>query len=306
MSPSRRTSPPARRVPALPALVLIAIVAAVAVGAWLQFGERHALDTVYTAGRSDRDRVDVDATIQRVDAAGREMTLRVLVTPRGALAEAGGVSPVEDLTLQTSTATRGDLTFKAHQRISTLDVPVALTGGSITDYPFDAYGADVEFGAVLGGEKVPVRVTLSNNDVLFSATVDASTTQGVAALDIGLTRSNSVLVFAIFMMLAMWALAVSVLIGGWYLVTRRKGLTWPALGWMAATLFALAAFRNTAPGAPPIGCLLDYIAFLWAETVIAFCLVTVAVAGIRAEPPLPSDERTPERSPTDPPTHRAP
>ncbi|MGZ9934534.1 DUF4436 domain-containing protein [Streptomyces sp. NC-S4] len=285
MSNSHRPARPARRVPLLPGLLLIAIVAAVTVGAWLQFGERQALDTVYTAGRADRDRVDVDATIQRVDAAGREMTLRVLVTPRGALAEADGVSPTEDLTVQTSTATRGDLTFKAHQRISTTDVPVALTGGSITDYPFDAYGADVEFGAVMGGEKVPVRVTLSNNDVLFSATVDASTVQEVAVLDIGLARSTSVFIFAIFMMLAMWALAVSVLIGGWYLVTRRKGLTWPALGWMAATLFALAAFRNTAPGSPPIGCLLDYIAFLWAETVIAFCLITVVISGIRAEPP---------------------
>ncbi|MCX4717308.1 DUF4436 family protein [Streptomyces virginiae] len=285
MSNSHRPARPARRVPLLPGLVLIAIVAAVTVGAWLQFGERQALDTVYTAGRADRDRVDIDATIQRVDAAGREMTLRVLVTPRGALAEADGVSPTEDLTVLTSTATRGDLTFKAHQRIATTDVPVALTGGSITDYPFDTYGADVEFGAVLGGEKVPVRVTLSNNDVLFSATVDASTTQGIAVLDIGLARSNSVFIFAIFMMLAMWALAVSVLIGGWYLVTRRKGLTWPALGWMAATLFALAAFRNTAPGSPPIGCLLDYIAFLWAETVIAFCLITVVITGIRAEPP---------------------
>ncbi|WP_343234858.1 DUF4436 family protein [Streptomyces sp. ICC4] len=74
------------------------------------------------------------------------------------------------------------------------------------------------------------------------------------------------------------------MIGGWFLVTRSKGLTWPALGWMAATLFALAAFRNTAPGTPPIGCLLDYLAFLWAETAIAFCLVTVVVMGIRAEP----------------------
>ncbi|WP_324290797.1 DUF4436 family protein [Streptomyces sp. H27-S2] len=213
---------------------------------------------MYTAGRSDPDRVDVEATVQRVDAAGRELVLRIQVTPRATLAEAGGISPAEDLTLQTSTATRADLTFKAHQRISTLDVPVAMTGGSITDYPFDAYEAAVEFTAVLGGEKVPVRVLFSNNDVLFSSAVDASAEDGAAVLDIRLTRSNSVLVFAVFMMIAMWALAVSVLIGGWFLVTRRKGLTWPALGWMAATLFALAAFRNTAPGSPPIGCLLDY------------------------------------------------
>ncbi|MFB7263959.1 DUF4436 family protein [Streptomyces nojiriensis] len=62
---------------------------------------------------------------------------------------------------------------------------------------------------------------------------------------------------------------------------------------MAATLFALAAFRNTAPGSPPIGCLLDYIAFLWAETVIAFCPITVVITGIRAEPPATAPTDTP-------------
>ncbi|MFE9561717.1 DUF4436 family protein [Streptomyces sp. NPDC006487] len=273
-----------RRFPLLPGLLLLAIVAAVGVGAWLQFGERQDQDTVHTTGRADPDRVDVQATIQRVDAAARELVLRVLVRPRGALAEADGVAPVEDLTLQTSAATRDDLTFKAHQRIAGRDVAVALDDGSITDYPFDTYGADIGFGAVLGDKTVPVRVLFSNNDVLFTSTVEASAASGgEVVLDVGLARSNSVLVFAVFMMIAMWALAVSVLIGGWFLVTRRKGLTWPALGWMAATLFALAAFRNTAPGTPPIGCLLDYLAFLWAEILIAFCLITVVVMGIRAE-----------------------
>ncbi|AJF65975.1 hypothetical protein SVTN_17835 [Streptomyces vietnamensis] len=45
---------------------------------------------------------------------------------------------------------------------------------------------------------------------------------------------------------------------------------WPAMGWMAATLFALAGFRNSAPGSPPIGCLLDGTAFLQAEAIVAF------------------------------------
>ncbi|MFI8825254.1 DUF4436 family protein [Streptomyces sp. NPDC053431] len=282
MSTTRRHEPSRGGLfPAVAACLLIA--AAVALGAWLQFGERQALDRVYDAGGSAPDRVDVEASIQRVDAAGRELTLRVNVTPRGELAEAGGVSPTEDLTLQTSASTRGDLSFKAHGRIATTDLPVTLTGGSITDYPFDAYDASIEFTAVQGGQKVPVHMTLSNGDALFSATVDDASDDGTAAFDVGLGRSNSVLVFTAFMMAAMWGLALSVLTGAWFLVTRRKGLTWPALGWMAATLFALAAFRNTAPGTPPIGCLMDYIAFLWAETVIAFCLVTVVVTGFGAE-----------------------
>ncbi|MEU2241251.1 DUF4436 domain-containing protein [Streptomyces sp. NPDC018338] len=282
MSETRRHKP--RRGRILPtALACLTILAAIGVGAWVQFGERQALDTVYSAGSSAPDRVDVEASVQRVDAAGRELILRVLVTPRGELAESGGVSPTEDLTLQTSTSTRGDLSFPAHSRISTKDLAVALTGGSITDYPFDAYDAAIEFSATQGGERVPVRMTLTNSDALYSAAVDASEINGAAVFDVGLGRSNSVLVFAVFMMAAMWALAVSVLIGAWYLVTRRKGLTWPALGWMAATLFALAAFRNAAPGTPPIGSLLDYLAFLWAEAVIACCLITVVITGFRAE-----------------------
>ncbi|WP_051854832.1 DUF4436 family protein [Streptomyces sp. NRRL B-1347] len=264
-------------------LVLLAVAAAAAIGVWLQVGERQDLDTRYRAGASVPDRVDIAASVQRVDAAARELVLRVLVTPRGSLAEAGGISPAETLTLQTSPSVRGDLTFPAHSRIASVDVPVTLTAGSITDYPLDAYYATLEFGAVQGGEAVPVRMTLSNSDALFAATVDAFETDGIAVFDVDLARSTSVLIFAVFMMAAMWALALAVLIGAWFLLSRRKGLTWPALGWMAATLFALAAFRNTAPGAPPIGSLLDYVAFLWAETLIAFCIITVAVMGMRAE-----------------------
>ncbi|MEU6124067.1 DUF4436 domain-containing protein [Streptomyces sp. NPDC047123] len=289
MATSRHLPRPRGRL--LPAgLVLLAVAAAAAVGVWLQFGERQDLDTRYRAGSAAPDRVDITASVQRVDAAARELVLRVLVTPRGGLAEAGGVSPARTLTLQTSSSIRRDLTYPAHGRIATVDVPVTLTAGSVTDYPFDAYDAALEFGAVQGGEPVPVRMTLSNNDALFSAVVDASEADGVAVFSVDLARSTSVLIFAVFMMAAMWALAIAVLIGAWFLVSRRKGLTWPALGWMAATLFALAAFRNTAPGAPPIGSLLDYIAFLWAETIIAFCLVTVAVTGMRAEARAPEPE----------------
>ena len=58
---------------------------------------------------------------------------------------------------------------------------------------------------------------------------------------------------------------------------------WPALGWMAATLFALIGMRNAAPGSPPIGSLIDYAAFFWAEAIVAGSLTYVAATGIRAE-----------------------
>ncbi|MFE9636906.1 DUF4436 family protein [Streptomyces sp. NPDC006463] len=267
----------------LPVLLLIAVlfVVAVAVGSWLQFTERQSIDAVYTVGSAAADRVDVDATVQRVAPAARELVLRVRVTPRGALGEQEGTAPVADLSIQTSTATLGDLEFPAHERIATRDVKVAIAGGSVSDYPFDTYETDVGFWASLGGKQVPVRMLFSNNDTLFSISARPVPFGQAAVVALDLARSGSLLVFAVFMMLVMWALAASVLIGAWYLTTRREGLVWPALAWMAATLFALSAFRNTAPGTPPIGCVLDWFAFLWAETIIALCLIAVVITGVR-------------------------
>ncbi|RKT02558.1 uncharacterized protein DUF4436 [Streptomyces sp. 3211.6] len=277
--------PPPRRsgTSLLPVLIPIAvlIVAAVAVGSWLQFSERQAGDRVRTAGSTAADRVDVEATVQRVDAAGRELVLRVRVVPRGALGEEDGTAPVAGLGLQTSAATLGDLAFKAHERLTPRDVQVALTGGSIGDYPFDTYKTDIEFRAVMDGRQVPVRILFSNNDTLFSVTAEPLTARQEAVLGLSVARSGSLLVFVGFMMVVMWALAASVIIGTWYLMTRGEGLVWPALAWMAATLFALSAFRNTAPGTPPIGCVLDWFAFLWAESIIALCLIAVVVTGVR-------------------------
>ncbi|MGW6939714.1 DUF4436 family protein [Streptomyces xanthophaeus] len=267
----------------LPVLLSIAVlvVVAVAVGSWLQFTERQAFDAVHPAGSTAADRVDVQATVQSVDAKARELLLRVRVTPRGSLGEEEGIAPTGDLSLQTSAQTLGDLEFKAHERIAIKDVQVAIADGSISDYPFDTYETDIEFWARMDGEQVPVRVLFSNNDTLFSIDATPTGSPQEAALGLGLARSDSLLVFAVFMMVVMWALAASVLLGAWYAATREDGLVWAALGWMAATLFALSAFRNSAPGTPPIGCVLDWFAFLWAETVIALCLIVVVVTGVR-------------------------
>ncbi|WP_324612149.1 DUF4436 family protein, partial [Streptomyces sp. XY593] len=281
--PPDRSRPRPRRASLLPVLLPIAvlIVVAVAVGSWLQFTERQAIDTVHTVGSGAPDRVDVRATVQRVDAAARELVLRVRVTPRGTLGEEDQAAPVGDLSLQTTEATVGDLSFRAHERLTAKDVKVVMTGGSIGDYPFDAYETDIGFWAQMDGKEVPVRLMFSNNDTLFSVSVTPWPSPQEAALGLELVRSGSLLVFAVLMMVVMWALAASVLIGTWYLTSRGEGLVWPALGWMAATLFALSAFRNTAPGSPPIGCVLDWFAFLWAETVIALCVIAVVLTGVR-------------------------
>ncbi len=78
-APRPRRSGPSLLLVLIPLAVLI--LAAVSVGSWLQYTERQAKDTVHTVGSRTVDRVDVEATVQSVDAAAGELVLRVRVSP---------------------------------------------------------------------------------------------------------------------------------------------------------------------------------------------------------------------------------
>ncbi|MFD8500418.1 DUF4436 family protein [Amycolatopsis sp. NPDC059657] len=265
-------------------LIPLLVVVAAGLGLWLHAADRTAGDTWHSAGTEVPDRIDVFASVQRIDAAGREAVLRVLAVPLGRFGEGNGEAPTAELRLLNSSSLRGDHVFPAHQRISSADLPIALSGGTVTDYPFDRYDAKIQFAAEMNGEQVPVLLTLDKVDSLFGLSVRAyNVDNGIGGAEVRFSRSAGVLVFAVFMMITMWGLAIAVLLGAKNLVTRRRGLVWPAFGFMAATLFALAGFRNIAPGTPPIGSLLDYTAFLWAEAVIALSVVVAVVAGALTE-----------------------
>jgi hypothetical protein len=252
------------------------------VGVLLYLKERDARQLGREVGdRSAADRVEIQVTVQQVDAADQRAVLRVLAVPRGTFAaDEGATVPSHDIEVQTSSLTQTDLRYPAGETISAHDVPVSLADGTISDYPFDSYVTDIGFAAVVNGQRVPVVLSVGDVDPFFVFTSQAAHgDRNVAVLREKITRSRGTLILGWFMMAAMWALALAVAAGAWIIGSQRRGLVWPALGWMAATLFALVGLRNAAPGAPPIGSLLDYAAFFWAELLIALSLVHVAVQG---------------------------
>lgn len=182
-------------------------------------------------------------------------------------------------------SSRPVLQYPADRRVTSTELTVNATGIS-SDYPFDHYTGSVGVYASADGSTVPVSLMLEDTDPSFALSVKPDQiTPGAVFLDVTLSRSRSTLIFAWFMMAVMWALALAVAAAARVQVTQRRGLIWPALGWMAATLFALTAFRNAAPGGPPVGSVLDYAAYLWAELIVAISLVITVVAGIRNERP---------------------
>ncbi|MER7672574.1 DUF4436 family protein [Kitasatospora sp. NPDC096128] len=266
--------------------VLVTIALFVAAGLLLYSDERSTRGRAQEVGVDhSADFLEVDVVLQRVDAAAQTVAAKILVVPHGALGTSGIQQiPAQDVALETTSLEQTVLRYQAGQPIPSSPVSFSLLEGRVTDYPFDGYRVQVGFRATVGGRPVPVTIGIQEVDPFFAFTQGERETDGLGiAVTEQISRSRSTYILAWFMMAAMWALALSVLVAAWLIVRQRRGIVWPALSWMAATLFALVGMRNAAPGSPPIGSLLDYAAFFWAELLIAVGLTMVVVRGARIE-----------------------
>ncbi|CCK32004.1 putative membrane protein [Streptomyces davaonensis JCM 4913] len=261
-------------------VLLIAFICAAA-GVMLYAHERDSRRQVLVGDASSPNRLDVEVTVQKVDAANHQLTMRVLAVPHGSVG--GNEIPAHDLVLYTTSLFKTDLTYTAGRIISAQDITASLVGGTISDYPYDRYSTTIAFAATSQATPLPVSVSLTNEDPSFHLTAlnSAGDQHFVVGLEGHVARSRGTLILAGIMVVAMWVLGLAVASAAGIIISRCLGLVWSAMGWMAATLFALVGLRNAAPGSPPIGSQFDYASFFWVELVIILSIAVVAVHGIR-------------------------
>src|SRR5437867_3046618 len=89
--------------------------------------------------------------------------------------------------------------------------------------------------------------------------------RGPASERLHIERVHSTVVYAVFVMLLMWLLALGGVGVGLTLGSKRRKWETGFATFLGALLFALPAIRNALPGAPPIGARFDFISFFWAE-----------------------------------------
>lgn len=166
------------------------------------------------------------------------------------------------------------------------DVP--LTGGGISDYPWDGYRAEVAFAsgheATPDVADIPVRLVLEQATYGFGFVPSGVTGPRPDApvpftgFDATITRSPGPFAWAATMMMLYWLVALLVMAVAVLVLTGWREFEGSRhLSWMSATLFALVAFRNAAPGAPPIGVYFDWAAYFWAVGIVASSLVAVVL-----------------------------
>ncbi len=264
--------------------VLLVVGIAAGIGLGIHGATYNGQVDEYSAGSPDtEDRVSVMAVIEKVDSAQYVMNVRVWAVAHGRFTSDGGETANRDIRVRSNAMTGDGLLLAAGRRVGAVSVPVEFDRGEIANYPLDRYSGDLYFSAVVDGQNVPVELTLENSDALFTLGATAHPDRFEPAFRVQERRSPSTLIMVGMMFVIMWALALAVAAAAAVVVRNRLGLVWPALAWMAATLFALAAFRGTAPGNPPIGTVLDLTAFLWSEAVVACALVGVVIRGVSLE-----------------------
>ncbi|RFU86114.1 DUF4436 domain-containing protein [Streptomyces triticagri] len=285
------------------AVGLLLLLAVCAGGIVLYLNERDTRQQPVTvgAGSGVRDRVELSADVQRTDPDSRTVTLDLTLAARGRYGDSNGV-PAKDITVATDSPDHEELVIRADTAAWRKSITLPLSEGTASDYPFDRYRTDLAVAAMVGREQVPVTLHLRDLDPAFAVDPDETTyTQQVAAVESSVRRSRSTFILAWFMIVAMWAVALAVVVACWLVVRQRRGLVWGALGWMAASLFALVGLRNAAPGSPPNGCILDYAAFYWAEALIALSLTRLVLHGVLVEHhvggPVPEAPQGPTSSP---------
>jgi hypothetical protein len=247
------------------------------------------------------DVVAVDARVLSVDPAKNEAIARLVFTPYGALANPDG-TPKDDLKFTVNSDTGAtERAFVKDKHMAPTDVTLSLGGGQVTDYPFDKQQAELfMFMTGPGNTAVPLDLVLTASVHGFDivTTPDPDSSADFVGVNFEIKRAQSTLFFAIFVMLAQWMLALGAVTLAWRVATGGVKAELPMMTFLSALLFAFPAIRNALPGTPPIGALNDYIAFFWAEGLVALSLFTIVGTWLlrvaRAAPaPTPAEDPEP-------------
>jgi Domain of unknown function (DUF4436) len=234
------------------------------------------------AAAPEFDGIVVEAQPVNVDTTTDSATVRFFPAPSGSFKGENGVLTKAVVLYTTSSAGALAHPYGANDFMAPFETTVPLQG-STSDYPFHRF--QVEFvvfttaaGGIRSGKAVPTKVLVSSKVSGYRVAAQSTTRQGDTALVVvHLEPSLATQAFSVFIMVVMWALALSAVAVVVRLLTRTRRFEGSFATFLAALLFAFPTVRNNLPGIPPVGVLFDYGAFFWAEALVALSLVALII-----------------------------
>jgi hypothetical protein len=246
-------------------------------------GENRAAELAADTQKAGENRIDVTGRIVTADPLKGDIMVRLEFTPHGNLAAGETGALARDLELYVSSAAGKNLhEFKKGKRMSAVEAVVEIYEGEPMDYPFDTHSAELSFSFQPPGgaaEAIPVAVEMRGSvaGLRIDTEYAKENTPDHAVIDITVERASTARFFSIFIMIAMWALVGGVIFLVFRVLAGHRKIEISMFSFLGALLFAFPALRNSQPGTPPIGTLSDFLAFFWAEVIIALSLLSVVI-----------------------------
>jgi hypothetical protein len=256
------------------------------------------------------DRVSISIVTTNANPATHELTAQVSFRLSGNIAK-DEVTPAVDLHLLINNF-RGEQEFEfaKDKRMSRIEVVFPLNG-DLNKYPLDRYDTTVRLlmttparnaqpevptipasitqhthptdelavspSALLQNAPVALSISLSASvpGIRFDGHVTRGSSQEPTGIELHLTRANNVIGTSLIVMLMMTALSMSLLAMAIRAITTVERTDLLPLSVSISLIFGLPALRNIQPGVPPVGALVDYVTFIWAELIVAASAVII-------------------------------
>jgi Domain of unknown function (DUF4436) len=216
-------------------------------------------------------------------------TMGLLDNPPGASISSGPSGPVSYTTATSS------YVFPAGSYMQDLDLLLPLVPGSLdmdspagtstARYPWDTYTntttlrLQIKEGIGTGGGYIPSCVELSSSVGGWKQTPQVAV--GVNSFNVAYQRTGPVKFYAYFVIALMWALSLGGVAMAVIMMMRRQDeIDTGAFAYLAALLFAFPLIRQTLPGNPGPGSLIDIVAYYWTEVIVAATLVVLLIRWI--------------------------
>lgn len=260
------------------AIVAIACVVFYILGLVLFHNDAGADTADLQKGNVAKDHLTMHVKVASIDPTKETAVLAITPEPEGGMTDDDGYSAKEDIEFDivTDDGTK-TVKIKAGDPMVTTQVPI-VASGEVSAYPGDSYEGDVELDS-----DSPMTVDAESHIQAYTAemTLDEHSKPTEMTVNFAFTRSDSIKIFAWFVMglIALVAfLALSVAIG---VAWRGFKFEFGMIGWVGALLFVLPAIRNSLPGQPPIGTIGDFAIFFWAEIFVVLSLITLVFTWYR-------------------------
>ncbi|KAJ3312536.1 hypothetical protein HDV04_002853 [Boothiomyces sp. JEL0838] len=183
------------------------------------------------------------------------------------------MSGLEEINSNSINATNQILSFNSNNLnlvdasdfLQQVNSAIPMTEAHSVTYPFDTYSTTISqmVKEIKSQQSIPFTYSFSGTIDLWRSDIEVGTTAvaNERVFMISLRRTTITIIFSLFLYMIMWVLSGAAFIVTMTIWTRGRKVEPPTIAAVGAILFALPTIRNAQPGAPPVGCNADILAF---------------------------------------------